>query len=156
MWQVMMVMNWTSYRAPLRRTSSGLMAQEATLGVMAKGRPRRLLAPNQTFQGAQIEVCNSVPYYEQTGRSRAPEWRGPAAILGIDGSGVAANLQTFKAARFCVLKQRGPVEVGDGRSSDADQFPRAALVAGAMDSPPRRTGGAGESDSHSVRGLMSG
>ena len=65
------------------------------------------MARNKTFECVDIEVGDSVLFYKAPHKKGNPRWRGPAAILDIDESGVALKFQsqTFKVARYCVRRK---------------------------------------------------
>ena len=73
--------------------------------------------------------------YKPIGRNTVPKWRGPAAILDYDATGATAKFQnqTFKVARYCARKRRGPVGVGDLCGLDATHSQHSAPEEAAMD-----------------------
>ena len=112
-----------------------VVAPEAMLRGMANGRLRRPPAPNPTFQNPGIEVGDSVICYEENSRKSALERGGPAAILGVDATGVKVKFQSQapRVARNFVRKRRRPTGVGDARGLDADHCPCTALEEDAAD-----------------------
>ena len=88
---------------------SGQAAQQWQMRVMAQEAASKETVDNKLLRAlARNKSLNCVS------RGCAPRWRGLAATLDFDGTGVAAKFrgQSLREARFCVRPQVGPVHVG--------------------------------------------
>ena len=81
---------------------------------VANSRLRRRLARNKSLECADVRTGGSVISYKSGGRKSAPKWRSPAAIPGVDETGVTgkAHDPMFGVARYCFRKRDGPKDVG--------------------------------------------
>ena len=68
--------------------------QEATLKEVANSKLGRALARNKTFNCAEIDVGDMVLFYKAQNPKSLPRRRGPAIVLQMDESGVAASFQS--------------------------------------------------------------
>ena len=101
-----------------------IRAQEAALKEIANSKLRRLLAYNKTFDCADIKVGGSVLFYKAPRKKSNPRWRGPAAILDIDESGVVLKFQpqSFKVARYCVRRKLEEKDLPGGTAMGDNQL----------------------------------
>ena len=108
-------------------------AQEATLKEIANSMLRRLLARNQTFNCAVIDVGDMVLFFKARNRKSFPRRRGPAKVLEIDDAGATVSFQSqnFDVARYCVRKRTKDSEVAE---SDGKFF---STPGGPMGGPTR-------------------
>ena len=92
-----------------------MMEQEAALGEVADGKPRRLLAYNKSFSCTGVKIGGASLSRKTVNKKSAPRKRGPALILDIGETGATVEFrpQTFKAARFCVREEVEARDVGD-------------------------------------------
>ena len=83
------------------------MAQGAALRKIASSKSRRILAFNNSFDIAGVQVGCEVLCYDAPSRKSSPRRRGPAIAFLLDESGDAVSFQgqTFKVARRCVRKK---------------------------------------------------
>ena len=81
--------------------------QEAALKEVAITKLRRHLVYDKSSNCTDIALGDLVLFFRVQNRKSLPCWRGPAGILHIDETGVAATLQsqTLKVARLCVRSQ---------------------------------------------------
>ena len=91
---------------------------------IANSKLRRLLARNKTLDCVDIKVGGSVLFYEAPQKKSNPRWRGPAAILDIDESGVVLKFQsqTFKVARYCVRHKLEEEDLPQGSAAGDSQL----------------------------------
>ena len=68
-----------------------MTAQEAARKKVANSKLRRLPAYNTPFDCADIEIGDSALFFRAANRKSEPKWGGPACILGIDETGMAAQ-----------------------------------------------------------------
>ena len=101
-----------------------IRAQEAALKEIANSKLRRLLAYNETFDCVDIKVGDTVLFYKAPHKKSNPRWRGPAAILDIDESGVTLEFQPqfFKVARYCVRRKLEEKDLPTGKTAGDNQL----------------------------------
>ena len=75
-------------------------------------------------------VGDSISFFKLMKRESAPNWRGPAVVLDIDGAGVTAYFEgkMFEVARYCVRKSADPKGVGEVEWIPASDRPNAMEV----------------------------
>ena len=72
-----------------------------------------------------IKVGGVVLFYKAPQKKSNPRWRGPAAILDIDESGVVLKFQsqTFKVARYCVRRKVAEKDLPQSSSAGEPSLP---------------------------------
>ena len=108
------------------------MAQEAAPKGMTNRKLRRLLAHNRSSNCAAAKIGDSAQSYLAVNRKRAPRRRGPAAILDIDDTDVAAEYQGQTPE---VARHRQRRQVGRGDVAEANWGPTAENL-GTLDAMP--------------------
>ena len=120
----------------VQRRELRAIVEGAAFRVIANIKLRQLLARRTPLGCPEVSAGRSAFFYKPAGRSSAPRWCGPAAVVDIDELGVTVKFrrQALGVAKFCGRKRMDPKNAGDvewnsssKRSDEMAVWPLSAL-----------------------------